>query len=294
MQAALWPYPWRATPGKLTLKAFTTAGDPACRIVPSLLASSAIGTETASDRSMETARIWLANCLRGHVATARSRSSSSAFRAVFPSPRPSSGQRPTRLVDCFADCPFIQGGGSDLTDSAHTIDEPASMRSRGYGRTCRLVEVTDHDPPYAALSYRWGIEDPTSWITTIDNLETRLLVLNEHSLSRTLFDAVNSTRRLHIRYLWIDALCIVQQSKADWLTESAKMGTIFGRAMVTLCADSSPGSQGELSNQKSISGFKLAAANLPDYHFSSIRSTLSDGQISTLHVKIRTEDGHSN
>ncbi|KAK1502880.1 hypothetical protein CTAM01_04869 [Colletotrichum tamarilloi] len=38
------------------------------------------------------------------------------------------------------------------------------------------------------------------------------------SLSKTFQDAVLVTRRLGIKYIWIDSLCIIQDSKLDWET----------------------------------------------------------------------------
>ncbi|KAK5659844.1 hypothetical protein OQA88_13307 [Cercophora sp. LCS_1] len=59
-------------------------------------------------------------------------------------------------------------------------------------------------------------------------------------MPRTLRDAVYITRALGFRYLWIDALCILQGDSAeavrDWEMESARMEHIYGDAVVTLVA----------------------------------------------------------
>jgi hypothetical protein len=61
-------------------------------------------------------------------------------------------------------------------------------------------------------------------------------------LPQTIRDAVVITRRLGIRYLWVDALCILQGSdapaKADWERESSKMADIYGSAFLTIAAAS--------------------------------------------------------
>lgn len=50
------------------------------------------------------------------------------------------------------------------------------------------------------------------------------------------------TRLLALRYLWIDSLCIIQDSHTDWETESARMSSVFENAQLVLsavdCADS--------------------------------------------------------
>jgi hypothetical protein len=58
------------------------------------------------------------------------------------------------------------------------------------------------------------------------------------SLTPTFRDAIAITRLLETRYLWIDALCIVQDDKADWEREAAKMASVFRCAYVTLAAAS--------------------------------------------------------
>jgi hypothetical protein len=87
---------------------------------------------------------------------------------------------------------------------------------------------------YVALSYRWG---------TQNNLKTTKQTLGDHqkgipleSLPKTLRDAVTVTRRLSIRYLWIDSICIIQDDKADWATEAQHMGDIYMNSTLTIAA----------------------------------------------------------
>ncbi|PHH73281.1 hypothetical protein CDD80_3925 [Ophiocordyceps camponoti-rufipedis] len=46
-------------------------------------------------------------------------------------------------------------------------------------------------------------------------------------------------RQLQIPYLWIDSLCIVQDSKPDWLNESSKMGAIYRNSCLCIAASAS-------------------------------------------------------
>jgi len=52
-------------------------------------------------------------------------------------------------------------------------------------------------------------------------------------------DAIIVTRQLGMRYIWIDSLCIIQDSVRDWETESAKMGGIYENSYVTISATNS-------------------------------------------------------
>lgn len=66
-------------------------------------------------------------------------------------------------------------------------------------------------------------------------------------LPRSNQDAIQITRNLGIQYLWIDALCILQDldDPSDWFKESAKMGDIYRFAYVTISASqASTGKEG--------------------------------------------------
>ncbi|KAF6812116.1 heterokaryon incompatibility protein [Colletotrichum musicola] len=54
------------------------------------------------------------------------------------------------------------------------------------------------------------------------------------SLPRSFQYAVCLSRQLGIRYLWIDSLCILQDSRKDWVGESAQMGRVYGAAFCTV------------------------------------------------------------
>lgn len=49
-------------------------------------------------------------------------------------------------------------------------------------------------------------------------------------------DAVILTRLLGIRYLWIDALCILQDSQGDWNEQGANMCEIYSRSFLSISA----------------------------------------------------------
>ena len=44
---------------------------------------------------------------------------------------------------------------------------------------------------------------------------------------------------LGVRYLWIDALCIVQNDREDWVHEASLMGIVYSQALFTISADAS-------------------------------------------------------
>ena len=58
------------------------------------------------------------------------------------------------------------------------------------------------------------------------------------TLPQTIQDAITTTRKLGLRFLWVDALCILQDSMSDKDVEITRMGQIYHNAHVTICAAS--------------------------------------------------------
>ncbi|KAJ4303821.1 hypothetical protein N0V90_002722 [Kalmusia sp. IMI 367209] len=87
---------------------------------------------------------------------------------------------------------------------------------------------------FVALSYVWGLSQTFVLTTdTIDELESSFEILQ---LPQTIQDAIQVTRAIGLQYLWVDALCILQDSSADKTTELPKMRKIYESAAVTLIA----------------------------------------------------------
>jgi hypothetical protein len=95
---------------------------------------------------------------------------------------------------------------------------------------------------WAVLSHRWGIGSTAT--LREDTLDTQKSGISISSLPATFQDAIKLTRFLGPRYLWIDSLCIIQDSVADWQTESATMPGIYQNAFVTIAAASTKDSHG--------------------------------------------------
>ena len=72
-------------------------------------------------------------------------------------------------------------------------------------------------------------------------------------LPQTLRDAVVLTRYLGLQYLWIDALCIIQDSPEDWAAEAARMKEVYGGATITIAATGSKTSTDGMLKPRAIS-----------------------------------------
>jgi hypothetical protein len=111
------------------------------------------------------------------------------------------------------------------------LDVGAGSAARIYLRDIPAESNCD----YAALSYCWGGPQPR--MTTVADLEehmTRGIPVDD--LPATIQDAISVTRCLGLQYLWIDALCIIQDNDADKVRHGAGMGKVYRTATITICA----------------------------------------------------------
>jgi hypothetical protein len=118
------------------------------------------------------------------------------------------------------------------------------------GSTIRLVETESNniEERYLTLSYRWG---ETPWF----RLEKR----NEEELTKetkwsedfaTFTHVVQVARRLKVRYVWIDAMCIIQDN-GEFRIEGETMDRVYGNSVLNIAAASSADSTGGLFRTRS-------------------------------------------
>ncbi|PBK76140.1 HET-domain-containing protein [Armillaria solidipes] len=109
----------------------------------------------------------------------------------------------------------------------------------------RVIDCADRDQPrifinkgmegnYVALSYVWGEEQPHR--TTTRNLASYNEGIPLQNIPQTILDAITVTRKLGLRYLWVDSFCILQDSEDDKAREIAQMRYIFRNSYVTIIA----------------------------------------------------------
>ncbi|KAK0716363.1 heterokaryon incompatibility protein-domain-containing protein [Lasiosphaeris hirsuta] len=106
----------------------------------------------------------------------------------------------------------------------------------------RLIEPSGESGRYISLSHSWGGECPLR--TTAATLDQHKTGIPLRGLPATFRDACHITRRLGLRYLWIDSLCIIQDSPEDWELEASRMSSIYRNSWLNVyaTASSSPSS----------------------------------------------------
>ncbi|KAK9423439.1 putative Heterokaryon incompatibility protein-domain-containing protein [Seiridium unicorne] len=85
--------------------------------------------------------------------------------------------------------------------------------------------IDKHAPDYFALSYVWG-----KWKGVIHRSQGTL----PYPLPRTIEDAILVTRKLKVRYLWADTICINQDDPTHKEEQLSLMGTIYHGALAVI------------------------------------------------------------
>ncbi|KAL6890521.1 HET domain-containing protein [Trichoderma evansii] len=161
-----------------------------------------LGQETPSAAVLNMISLWLDTCGENHPECQIHTANKSQYF-------------PARLIN-------IQS-----TDSVRVVDT----------RTI-AAEIQASTFKYATLSHCWGsIHEPQLNKVTESTLKQGISV---DKLPRLYHDVVILARHLQLRYVWIDSLCILQDSIGDWRQESAKMGDIYENSYICIAATQAP------------------------------------------------------
>lgn len=98
-----------------------------------------------------------------------------------------------------------------------------------------LVETNGRSGQYITMSHRWASASEMVKLETT-NLEAFKKGLVYESLPKAFRDAILVTRMLGVRYIWIDSICILQDSLEDWEREAAKMSLVYSNSTLTIAA----------------------------------------------------------
>jgi hypothetical protein len=100
----------------------------------------------------------------------------------------------------------------------------------------RLIHTARIHPGarYTTLSHCWGDGRYVKLNST--NIESMQQDISDLWLRKTYLDAITITRRLSIKYLWINSLCILQDSREDGQRESALIMTVYSNSFLNISA----------------------------------------------------------
>lgn len=159
-------------------------------------------SSTSSSETLDKIQSWIQDCASKHAQCVNRRREESWY--------------PTRLLDV--------GSLEDNCLGSHD---------------CRLTSGINipNGQRYLTLSHRWGSYSVMKLTTGNPGVRERGLPLG--ILSRTFQDFIELARRMKVRYVWIDSLCIIQDGDggADWLREASTMADVYTNAFCNVSAD---------------------------------------------------------
>lgn len=147
---------------------------------------------------------------------------------------------------------MMKGWIDDCIDNHSSCNNPMEpwvstrlleVTANGSSFKMRLVDTTSSAfktaSRFAALSHMWGDISTSPPLQAFQsNLEQLRQNIEPTDLPRNFADAARVCLRLGIPYLWIDSLCIIQDSADDWKREAVKMHLVYRHAVVTIVATS--------------------------------------------------------
>ncbi|KAI1325350.1 heterokaryon incompatibility protein-domain-containing protein [Xylariaceae sp. FL0255] len=152
---------------------------------------------------------------------------------------------------------------------------PARLLDLRQTDTVCLVETASmgEHPEYVALSYRWADGQNTCLRASYLSLHDQQPYSN---FSICFQDVFRLCKAIGFKYIWIDALCIVQDDDSDKVRELSKMADIYMGSSLTVCISDQDSTQGVLRRP----------------HGTHIYTTNVDSKSSTVYARqfLRNED----
>ncbi|TRX94715.1 hypothetical protein FHL15_004487 [Xylaria flabelliformis] len=128
------------------------------------------------------------------------------------------------------------------------LDLSPSVSIKGAVRVVQTDDFSDVDKlngiQYLTLSHTWGRIGPTK--LTLSNVKDMAEGIKIIDLPRMFQDTIRIGQRLKIRFLWVDSLCIIQDSPDDWAKECSVMDKVYRHGICNISACNSKDSTSSL------------------------------------------------
>ncbi|KAI1387211.1 heterokaryon incompatibility protein-domain-containing protein [Hypoxylon trugodes] len=126
--------------------------------------------------------------------------------------------------------------GTDISGLLRYID----LKEQRLVHASDLLTKDQNAITYATLSYVWGAQKPQLTLSKSNFAKfcSGGLGPDRKDMPATIRDAMIIVQEIGIRYIWVDALCIIQDSMEDWAAIAPLMDAIFSNGTVNICAAS--------------------------------------------------------
>ncbi|KAI0407416.1 heterokaryon incompatibility protein-domain-containing protein [Xylaria palmicola] len=192
------------------------------------------------------------------------------WRRTLPSPITLSSNNVTKIKSWIDSCLSNHSQCSTTQITTDWIPKRLlEVTNGGNGLRVRLVESLESNlnrgAKFAALSHVWGdlnASPPLRLLTS--NFSQLKKGIQEYELPRNFLEASHVCARLGIQYLWIDSLCIIQNSVDDWKEQALLMHLVYSHALITIVATSAKSCHdGFLERDIELTSTAMIAYSLP-------------------------------
>ncbi|KAI0548015.1 heterokaryon incompatibility protein-domain-containing protein [Xylaria curta] len=185
------------------------------------ITGSIITTKYLTESDIKLATAWLRDCDLNHT----------ACRSTL------SGTQDINLANTALPSRCIEIREPGVTNCSMGSSPTGMIQSESWD--WQLSVTAGKTGKYIVLSHRWN-GAAKACQTTKSNYSDRLKGTRHEStnmgLSRLFMDICRLAYRFHVRYVWIDTICIIQDDPDDWKQESAKMADYYQKAWLNLSA----------------------------------------------------------
>jgi hypothetical protein len=131
----------------------------------------------------------------------------------------------------------MYGEPSSLLSSHVDVSLPTRVIDFGPLKKLKSIYIWESGSCWSIGSFEPLLGGSVIGSTTRENIAKRKQQLQCNGHAQNFQDAIKITRRLGCQYLWINSLCILQDSHSNWIHKSTQMAYIFQNAALTLAAD---------------------------------------------------------
>jgi hypothetical protein len=149
---------------------------------------------------------------------------------------PSGIQSLRELID---DCVENHAGLGCRADARQTVHPTRLLcvRDASGKDILRIVPGKEAAGRWLTLSHCWGdVARNAPWKLLASRVHNFSTSIDPTDLPRTFVDAIDVCRKLNESYIWIDSLCIIQDSAEDWAREAGNMAGIYAGSLCTLAS----------------------------------------------------------
>lgn len=133
----------------------------------------------------------------------------------------------------------------------------------------RIVSGKDipHESKYVTLSHCWGSPKAgRPFVLLKTNISNFMEEIPLQELPKTFAHAFTVARAIGVQYIWIDSLCIIQDSKEDWRRHAAMMWEVYSNSHLNLSATASHDSSQGLFRKRHPATLSQCAVTIPEGH----------------------------